>query len=160
MFGIGSTEFLVIIVVAILVLGPEHLPRMTRTFAKVMSEFRRVSTDFQRTMNLEANKEEWREQQAAAEAKKKKKKKKTASKNGKAGTAGTAGAAGTAGTSAKAQSPAEKTGTGDAAESAATDSGPAPAGGAATEMTSGAPLADGPDGQKAAAASGGVESKA
>ena len=59
MFGIGTTEFLVIIVVAILVLGPEHLPRIMRTFTKVMSDFRRVSTDFQRTINLEANQEEW-----------------------------------------------------------------------------------------------------
>ena len=76
MFGIGTTEFLVIIVVAILVLGPEHLPRIMRTFTKVMSDFRRVSTDFQRTINLEANQEEWQREQAAMASKKKKKKKK------------------------------------------------------------------------------------
>ena len=70
MFGIGSTEFLVIIVVAVLVLGPEHLPKVMRTISKVMSDFRRVSTDFQRTMNLEAL--EIEKQQAVAKPKKKK----------------------------------------------------------------------------------------
>lgn len=75
MFGIGTTEFLVILLVAVVVLGPEHLPKIVRTMTKVMSDVRRVSTDFQRTMNLEANQEEWREQEAkkkkrAAEARK------------------------------------------------------------------------------------------
>lgn len=54
MFGIGSSEFLVIIVVAVLVLGPEHLPRIMRTVTKVMSDFRRISTELQRIINLES----------------------------------------------------------------------------------------------------------
>lgn len=79
MFGIGTTEFFVIILVGVLVLGPEHLPRIMRTFTKVMSDVRRVSTDFQRTVNLEVNKEEWEKKQAEeAQSKKKKKKKKVA----------------------------------------------------------------------------------
>ena len=78
MFGIGTTEFLVIIVVAILVLGPEHLPRIMRTVSKVMSDFRRVSTEFQRTINLEASQEEWERQQAEARKKKRKKRKEAA----------------------------------------------------------------------------------
>ncbi len=79
MFGIGTTEFLVIIVVAILVLGPEHLPKIMRTVQKTMSDFRRISTEFQRTLNLEANQEEYRERQremAQATPKTVKKKKK------------------------------------------------------------------------------------
>ena len=83
MFGIGTTEFLVIIVVAILVLGPEHLPRIMRTVSKVMSDFRRVSTEFQRTINLEASQEEW-ERQQAAERKKKRARKKAADEAQKA----------------------------------------------------------------------------
>lgn len=74
MFGIGTSEFLVIIVVAVLVLGPEHLPRIMRTVTKVMSDIRRVSTDFQRTINLEANQEEWKQKQPTAKSVKKKKK--------------------------------------------------------------------------------------
>ena len=77
MFGIGPSEFAVIIIVAILVLGPEQLPKIMRTIGKVTSEFRKVSTDFQRTMNMEAHKEEARENELKAKqvAKKKKKKK-------------------------------------------------------------------------------------
>lgn len=78
MFGIGTMEFLVIILVGVLVLGPEHLPRIMRTINKVMSDFRRVSTDFQRTLNMEAHKEEWERQQTAASSKKSTSKKKTA----------------------------------------------------------------------------------
>ena len=74
MFGIGSSEFLVILLVAVVVLGPEHLPRIMRTFNKVMGDVRRVSTDFQRTLNLEANQEEYLREQAAKPKVKKKKK--------------------------------------------------------------------------------------
>jgi sec-independent protein translocase protein TatB len=70
MFGIGGTEFLVIIIVGILVLGPDHLPRIVRSFAKVMSEFRKISTDFQRAMHVEAD---GMERAAQAPPKKKKK---------------------------------------------------------------------------------------
>ncbi len=53
MFGIGTTEILVILVVALVVIGPESLPKMARTIGKAMGEFRRVSTEFQRTLNTE-----------------------------------------------------------------------------------------------------------
>ena len=70
MFGIGPTEFFVIIVVAVLVLGPEHLPKVMRTFNKAMSEFRKVSTDFQRTINVEATQEDLRKNLTKQPAKK------------------------------------------------------------------------------------------
>lgn len=61
MFGIGSTEFIVILLVALLVLGPKSLAKITRTVGKYMGEFRRVSTEFQRTLNVEAAEEERKE---------------------------------------------------------------------------------------------------
>jgi sec-independent protein translocase protein TatB len=67
MFGIGSTELLVILIVAFLVIGPSHLPKLAKTLGKAMGEFRRVSTDFQRTLNLEAEKEEHEERKRQAE---------------------------------------------------------------------------------------------
>ena len=67
MFGIGSTELLVILLVAFLVLGPSHLPKVAKTLGKVMGEFRRVSTDFQRTLNIEVEKEEHEERKRQAE---------------------------------------------------------------------------------------------
>jgi len=67
MFGIGSAELLVILLVAFLVLGPSHLPKIARTLGKAMGEFRRVSTEFQRTLNLEVEKEEHEERKRQAE---------------------------------------------------------------------------------------------
>lgn len=58
MFGIGSTELLVILAVALIVLGPKSLAGISRTLGKAMGEFRRVSTDFQRTLNAEVDQEE------------------------------------------------------------------------------------------------------
>ena len=70
MFGIGSSELLVILVVALVVLGPKSLANVSRTLGKAMGEFRRVSTDFQRTLNAEAEEEEQRKrkQEAARQA--------------------------------------------------------------------------------------------
>ena len=44
MFGIGSSELLLILVVALLVLGPKNLPKVAHTLGKAMGEFRKVST--------------------------------------------------------------------------------------------------------------------
>ncbi len=67
MFGIGSTELLVILLVALVVLGPKSLPKMARTLGKAMGEFRRVSTDFQRTLNAEVDLDDHNERKKAAE---------------------------------------------------------------------------------------------
>lgn len=61
MFGIGSTELLVILLVALIVLGPSKLAGVSRSLGKMLGEFRRVSTDFQRTLNMEAAAEETRQ---------------------------------------------------------------------------------------------------
>lgn len=60
MFGIGSTELLVILVVALIVLGPRSLASVSRSLGKAVGQFRKVSTEFQRTINLEAAQEESR----------------------------------------------------------------------------------------------------
>lgn len=67
MFGIGSTELLVILVVALIVLGPKSLPQMARTLGKALGEFRRVSTDFQRTLNAEVDLEDHQRRKKEAE---------------------------------------------------------------------------------------------
>lgn len=66
MFGIGSTEFLVIILVALIILGPKSLAKVSKTVGKYVGEFRRVSTDFQRTLNAEVAAEESKEAKAVA----------------------------------------------------------------------------------------------
>ena len=61
MFGISSLEFLLILLVAVVALGPEKLPGIMRTVARVLSEFRKVKTDFHRAMNLELALQEQKE---------------------------------------------------------------------------------------------------
>lgn len=69
MFGIGTTEILVILVVALIVLGPKSLPKVARTLGKGLAEFRRVSTDFQRTINTEIALDEHDKEKKIAEKK-------------------------------------------------------------------------------------------
>lgn len=45
MFGIGMTELLVILVVALVVLGPSRLPEVARTLGKALGELKRQSSD-------------------------------------------------------------------------------------------------------------------
>jgi sec-independent protein translocase protein TatB len=68
MFGIGSTELLVILVVALLVLGPKNLPKIAHTLGRAMGESRRVSTEFQRTLNTEIAVEERKDKVKAEKA--------------------------------------------------------------------------------------------
>lgn len=61
MFGIGSTELLLIMVVALLVLGPRNLAGFAKSLGRMLGEFRRVSTEFQRSLNVETARAEARD---------------------------------------------------------------------------------------------------
>ena len=55
MFNVGGPEIMVIILVALVVLGPEQLPKAMRTFGNVMGEIRKVSSGFQAEMRSAMN---------------------------------------------------------------------------------------------------------
>jgi len=50
-FGIGMTELLVVLVVALLVLGPKRLPEIARSLGRGMAEFRRASNDLRASLS-------------------------------------------------------------------------------------------------------------
>jgi TatA/E family protein of Tat protein translocase len=45
MFGIGPTEHIIILAIALLVLGPKRLPDLARSLGKGLAEFRRATAD-------------------------------------------------------------------------------------------------------------------
>jgi len=55
MLDIGVQELLVILVIALLVFGPEQLPELGRRLGRAMREFRRASDEFRRTVETNLN---------------------------------------------------------------------------------------------------------
>ena len=60
MFGIGTGELLLLLLIALLVLGPERMPKLARDLGKTMGDLRKTSEELQkeflnadRTLNAE-----------------------------------------------------------------------------------------------------------
>jgi TatA/E family protein of Tat protein translocase len=51
--SLGTTELLVILVVALVLFGPRKLPEMSRKLGKAVNDFRRAGDDFKRTWERE-----------------------------------------------------------------------------------------------------------
>lgn len=61
MFGsLSFTEIFFIMVLALLIFGPKRLPEIGRTIGKAIGEFRRASSDFKRSVEVELSMDEER----------------------------------------------------------------------------------------------------
>ena len=58
MFGIGTAEILIVLVIALLLLGPKEIPKIARTIGKGMRELERAKDELKQTIEFEAEKDE------------------------------------------------------------------------------------------------------
>jgi len=61
MFGIGMLELIVILVILLIVIGPQKLPDIARSLGKGLAEFRRATDDFKRNVEETAKEHEEKE---------------------------------------------------------------------------------------------------
>lgn len=47
MFGLGPTELVIILVIALIIFGPKRLPEMGKAIGKAINEFKRSSQEIQ-----------------------------------------------------------------------------------------------------------------
>ena len=53
MFGIGLPELIIIMVIALVVIGPQKLPDLARALGKGLAEFRKASQEIKDSFNLD-----------------------------------------------------------------------------------------------------------
>ena len=58
MFGIGTSEILIILLIAILVLGPKEIPKIARTIGRGMRQLQRAKDELRQTLDNDLYDEE------------------------------------------------------------------------------------------------------
>tara|TARA_Y100000814_G_scaffold262766_1_gene214652 strand:- start:1137 stop:1373 length:237 start_codon:yes stop_codon:yes gene_type:complete len=53
------TELLVILVVALLVIGPKRLPNLARTIGRTLRDFKNATSDFENSIDIEPEEESY-----------------------------------------------------------------------------------------------------
>ncbi len=58
MFGIGMQELLIVLVIALIILGPKKLPEMARTLGRAFAELQRATQDLRSSVDFDVEEEE------------------------------------------------------------------------------------------------------
>ena len=61
MFGIGMPEMLVILALALIIIGPKKLPDLAKSLGRAMREFKKATSEFKETIQLESELSEVKE---------------------------------------------------------------------------------------------------
>lgn len=68
MFGIGTSEILIILVIALLVLGPKEIPKIAKTLGRGMRELERAKNELKNSIEFEIKEEDAKQEIAKKEA--------------------------------------------------------------------------------------------
>ena len=55
MLNIGPQELLIVLIIALVVVGPQRLPELGRTIGKALREFRKIQDDVKDTLKFDLN---------------------------------------------------------------------------------------------------------
>ncbi|MCH7949921.1 MAG: twin-arginine translocase TatA/TatE family subunit [Thermodesulfobacteriota bacterium] len=58
MFGIGTSEILIVLVIALLLLGPKEIPKIARTLGRGLRELERAKDELKQSIEFEDEKDE------------------------------------------------------------------------------------------------------
>jgi len=57
MFGIGMQELIIVLLIALIILGPKKLPEIARALGRGFAEFKRATDDFQQNLKVDIEEE-------------------------------------------------------------------------------------------------------